>query len=199
MPNQERAKTVPLTVIGTLAVALIAIVNARTLFPVLMFYGIVITLIVVIVLLTGYILLGERISRYVGSKIRERKQNILSKKYFEDFKDFVKEFCNLPEFKSPTLGIIRILNDIPPGKNREKEEEVNFLINRLTIKFASILRDPVCGADSSFKQELLFGLSKSQINRQVLSQYVREFENFIQLHKSLYVDESVTIARKIGI
>jgi len=83
MPNHERVKTVPLTVIGTLAVALIAIVNARTLFPVFMFYGIVITLIAVIGLLTGYIFLGNRISRYIWNKRWNRKLNIVSQKYFE--------------------------------------------------------------------------------------------------------------------
>jgi hypothetical protein len=185
MYEPEKVKLVSLTAIITLAGLLIVIIGNHSLFPELLFYSIVMILIGVIIVLVGYSFLWKHTSNYIRTRLWRRKQNILARKYFEDFSDFVDRFTSLREFNNISLGITGILKGLPTAI------QINIILNEFPI----ILQNPL----NNLKQRLNnLRFYRSEINEPNLSSLAKEFENYVALHKRLYVDLFVTMAREGG-
>jgi len=193
MAEQERSKLISLTTITALAGLLIAIISARSAFPEPLFYGIVIIFTGVIVILVGYMFLWERSARYFRGKLWRRRQTLLSRKYFQSFKDLVEKFMSLSEFKGGTQGILQVLSSLITDKGGTQ----GLMINRILSEFDPVLRNPL----NDFKQRMdnLSWYSKSEINERLLSSLAKEFESYILIHKRLYVDFAVNTVREIGL
>ena len=194
MTEYGRPKSLALGATIALAGLLIAIIsaqNATALFPEILFYVIVIILIILIAILVVYDFLWQRTSRYVDTKLRERKWNSLARKNFDDFRSFVKEFTKLGEFTGESKGILLILESLL----QEATGRYGILIDTRTKEFASVLRNSVL----AFKQRLMqLHWKKREINYEFLQCLAKEFEGYISIHKQLYVDFTITMARQIG-
>jgi hypothetical protein len=190
--DPERGRiTVSLTAIIALVGLAIVVIGTHSLFPELLFYSIVVILIAVIVILLGEAFFWTRISRYVNGRSRRRKQNISARRYFVDFKDFVDRFTSLREFSGGSQGIIGILNELAETGTKE-----SLLTRNLANKFSVIMQNPL----NDLKQRLNnLCFSKSEVNGEFLSSLAKEFENYIALHKQLYVDLAVAAAREMGL
>lgn len=195
MSNHERTKVRAFSAIVALSGLLIVIISARTGFPELLFYSIVMILIGVIVVLVVYAFLWERSVRYIRNKMWKRKRNRLAREYFGDFRDFVERFTSLREFSDTSKGIIAVLHGLP--KNIPEKENFGVLIGAMVHEFAYILRNPL--NDLKKRLDDLCFWKKKEINYEFLSCLVKEFENYVKIHKRLYVDFTVTKAREIGL
>ena len=199
MSNQERTKLVSFTAIIALATLLIVIISNHTVFPKLLFHSMVIVLVGVIVVLVVYAFRWQRSERYIRNKIWGRKMNRLARSYFDDFKDFVNRFTSLREFSGGvSQGITGLLIQIGglPKNVPKREKKFSTLINMRINNFSFILQNPL----NELKQKLdNLHWKKKEINYEFLSCLVKEFENYIMLHKRLYVDFTVTMAREIGL
>jgi hypothetical protein len=146
----------------------------------------------VIVVLVVYAFLWERTARYVRIKLWKRKMNRLARNYFEDFRDFVERFTSLREFSGTSKGIMGILDGLLKKAPTARGE----LISARIKNFGLTLQSPL----NSFKQRLYnLRWKKKDINYDFLSCLVKEFENYVVLHKLLYVDFAVTMARELGL
>jgi hypothetical protein len=191
MYDQDRGKALSLTAIITLAGLVIVVIGAHSLFPELLFFSIVVVLIGVIVVIVGHLFFWERTRRYVSGRLRRKKYDSFARKYFEDFMGFVNSFTSLREFNSPLQGIVAILSDLKQVSTKDS----SWINNRVT-EFPYVMQNSL----NSFKQRLdELRFCKSEINEKLLSTLVKEFENYIMLHKTLYVDLTVRTAREIGL
>jgi len=189
--QESRRITVSLASIVALAGLVIVIINAHSLFPELLFYSIVVILITVIVILLGEAFFWTRISRHITRRLWRRKQNILARKYLEDFIDFVNRFTSLREFSNVSLGITGILNELAGMGTKESS-----WIRNLASQFGNIIQNPL----NNFKGRLNnLHYYISEVNEEFLSSLAKEFESYIALHKQLYVDFAVIKAREIGL
>jgi len=193
MSDQERAvKVVSFSALIAIVGLLIIMINVHSLFPEFVFYSTVLVLVSVIVVLVVYAFLWYRASRYVTMRLWRRKQNILARKHFEDFKDFVERFTSLSEFRNVSQGINGVLEGLLKHSLLASGDLINTRINA----FGLILRDPI----NNFKQRLdALHWNKRDVNREFLSSLAKEFENYVGLHKQLYVDFAVIMAREIGL
>lgn len=188
MSNDDRTKWASFTAIVALCGLLIAIIANHNAFPELLFHSIVIVLLTVIVIFVAYALLWQRSVRYINSKMWTRKQNRLSRKYFEEWRDHVDSFTSLKEFKNVAQGITGVLEDLI---QKSPAKPIASLIRARITNFSSILHNPL----QSFKQVVdKLHWHKEKINYDFLSSLVREFENYVEIHKRLYVDFAVTIS-----
>ena len=199
MSNHERIKWVSFTAITALAGLLIAIIANHTAFPELLFCGIVTVVIGVIVVLVGYAFLWERSASYIRRKMSIRKSNSLAREYFDDFRDFVNRFTSLREFSGGVsqgiTGLLMQLGGLPKNVPK-REKKVSTLINMRINNFSFILQNPL--NELKLKLDNLHW-KKKEINYEFLSCLVKDFENYVMLHKRLYVDFTVTMAREIGL
>ena len=191
MSYQEKNRLVAFTIILALVGLLIVVLNTSSLYPPVMFYGMIVIIIGLIVTFSGYAFLWEHATRYIRRRLRKRKRNILARRYFGDFKDFVDRFTSFREFNDLSQGITGLMMQL-----NEKTPKYRVLINARTNDFNRILRDPLNDLKQRLK-ELSF--SKSEINNEITSCLVKQFENHIKLHKELYVDFFVITAREIGL
>ena len=192
MSFQQRDRTISLTGLVAIASLLIVIVSAHSLFPELLFYSIVMILIGVIVVLVGYALLWERTSQHVRTRLWRRKQNILARKCFEEFTDFVDRFTSLREFRNAPQGITDILSSLPLASEKVGHPWTHHATN----EFASIVQNPLNDLKSRLN---VLRFYRSEVNQRILLNLAKEFENYIMLHKRLYVDLTVIKAGEIGL
>jgi len=191
MYDQDRGKALSLGAIVALVGLVIVVINAHSLFPELLFCSITVVLIGVIVFLVGHMFFWERTKRYVGERLRSKKRNSFARKYFEDFTGLVNTFTSLREFNAASLGIVGILTSLEEASNKDKP-----WIDNRAYEFPYVMQNPL----QSFKQRLdELRFYKSEINERVLSNLVKEFENYIMLHRKLYVDLTVKTAQEIGL
>jgi len=191
MSDQEKVKIASFAAIAGLTAVLIAVISARSAFPEILFYLLVTFFTGGIALLIGYMFLWERTSRYVRKRLWRRKQNILARRHFEDFREMVERFTSLREFSSISQGITGILSGLPLSYSKESS-----WISKHISEFPYIMQNPL----NDFKQRLTsLHYEKSQINEKTLSNLAHEFENYVMLHKRLYVDLTVTTARELGL
>lgn len=191
MYDQDRGKALSLTAIIALVGLVIVVISAHSLFPEFLFYSITILLIGVIVVLVGHMFFWERTKRYISGRSYRRKENTFSRKYFEDFVEFVNIFTSLREFYGESQGITRVLSDL--GKASTKDSP---WIDKRVREFPFVVQNPL----NDLKQSLnSLHFEKSGINGKLLSTLVREFENYVRLHKQLYVDLTVMTARELGL
>lgn len=191
MAYEEKTKVVSFSAIVALAGLLIVIISAHALFSEIVFYSIILILISVIVILVAYAFLWWRIARYISHKLRKRKHDSLAQLHFDDFREFVERFTSLGEFRNVSLGITGILERLtrksPPVKN-------SVLINERIKIFGTLLQSPL----NNFKQKLdNLRWNRKEVKYEFLSSIVREFENYVRLHKQLYVDFAVLMADEI--
>jgi hypothetical protein len=192
MTYDEKTRFVVFSAIAALAGLLIVVINAHALFPQLLFYSVVIVLIGVIVVLVVYAFFWQPTKRYAESKRWNRKMNKLARRHFGDLRDFSEKFTSLPEFQGQSQGVIRILEDLVKKANTVQGN----LIQTRTQEFDHILRNPL----NDFKGRLRnLQWRKKSINYAFLSSIVKELENYVALHKRLYVDFVVKMAREIGL
>lgn len=191
MSNHERTKVYAFSAIVALVGLLIVIIGTHTLFSELLFYGMVVVLIGLIVVLVAYTFLWQRTVRYIRTKIRKRKHDSLAREYFDDFRDFVERFTSLGEFRG-SKGITGILDDLL----KKAPSERGLLIDARIKNFNPILHNPM----NDFKQKVnnLYWHMKD-LNHEFLSCLAREFENYVRLHKHLYVDFAAAMARELGL
>jgi len=189
MQYDDRTKIASFTAIGALCALLIAIIANHNAFPELLFHSIVGVLITVIVIFVAYAFLWQRSVLYIRSKMWTRKQNRLSQKYFGEWRDHVNNFASLKEFENVSLGITGILADLI---QKNPPEPIASLVRTRIENFSLILRNPL----SNFKQRTnnLHWHKKKMLNCDFLSSLVKEFENYVEIHKRLYVDFAVTIS-----
>lgn len=192
MSNHEGTKRFSLAAITALAGLLIVIVANHGAFPEVLFLSIVTILIGVIVVLVIDAFLWDRTARSVQSKMRRRKDNNLARKHFDDFRAFVERFTSLGEFKNVSQGITGVLQDLVKKATSHEGGLIDMRFNN----FVSIIAIPL----NDLKQRLndLYWRKKKEMNYEFLSSLVREFENYVMIHKRLYVDFTVTMAKKIG-
>lgn len=192
MSNHERTKLVSFTAIIALAGLLIAIITNYRAFPELLFYGIVTVVIGVIVVLVVNAFLWQRCTSYIRRKMSIRKSNSLAREYFDDFREFVERFTSLGEFRNVSQGITGILQALL----KKVPTKHDSLISERIKNAGSILQNPL----PDFKQRLdNLQWKKKELNYELLSCLVTEFENYVRLHKRLYVDFAVTIARELSL
>jgi len=191
MYDQDRGKALSLTAIATLAGLVIVVISTHSLFPEFLFYSIIVVLIGIIVVLVGHLFFWERTKGYVSRRLRRKKDNRFARKYFEDFMGFVNSFTSLREFNNASQGIAGILSDLKEASTKDSP----WIDNRVK-EFPYVMQNSL----NSFKQRLNdLHFYKSEINEKILSNLVKEFENYIMTHKTLYVDLTVTTAREIGL
>jgi len=125
--------------------------------------------------------------------MRDRKKNKLAKEYLGGLRDFLEKFTSTPEFQGQSGGITGILENLVKKANTVQGN----LIQTRVQEFEHILRQPM----SSLKQRVntLCWHKKEEINYEFLSCIVKQFEEYVGLHKRLYVDFAVIIAGKIGL
>ena len=195
MSVYERSKSLSLTVIIALAGLLIAIVSAQSatnLFPELLLYSIVVILMSIIVVLFLYDFLWHRASVFVNTWLRNKRMNRLARECFEDFRSFIERFTNLPEFSGESRGIIQTLESLLKKAN----SSYGVMIDTRVKEFGTVLRNAI----NQFKQRLdELHWQKKEINYEFLNNLVKEFEGYVLLHKQLYVDFTISVARKIGL
>ena len=192
MSNLDTTKLVAFTAIIALVGLIAIVINQHTLFSELVFQSIVIILIGVIVILVVNAFLWQRSERYIRNKIWRRKMKSLARSYFDDFRDFVERFTSLGEFRNVSHGITGILEALL----KKVPTEHDSLISERIKNAGSILQNPL----RDFKQKLdNLHWKKKEINYEFLSCIVRDFENYVTLHKRLYVDFAVTMARELGL
>jgi len=189
MSNHERTKWASFTAIATLAGLLIVIISQHTLFPELLFYSVVTILIGVIVVLVAYAFLWKRIVRDVRTWRRKRRENILARKYFGDFRDFVDRFSDL---STRIMGTLEALDKVSAGTGFDRT-----ISRRITGVFIGILQTPL--SDLRRRLNDLWWHSKSEINCTILECLVKEFEGYVTLHMRLYIDLASIIASRIGV
>jgi len=116
----------------------------------------------------------------------------LSRKHFGEFNDFVQKFAKFPEFNNVSQGITGVLQDL---LNKTIKAQGTIIQARIS-DFGAILKEPI----SRFSERSgNLRWRKREINYEFLSCLVKEFENYIALHKWLYVDFTVVKAREIGL
>ena len=113
--------------------------------------------------------------------------NSLARDYYYDFRDFVDRFS---EVSKGIKGILKGLS------SKQPKERFSVLITARTGNFKSIFENPL----NDFKKRLdnLYW-KKKEMNYEFLSCLVKEFENYVTLHKLMYVDFAVVMAREIGL
>lgn len=191
MSYQEKNRLVAFTIILALVGLLIVVLNTSSLYPPIMFYGMIVIIIGLIVTFSGYAFLWERARRFIRMWWWKRKRNVLARRYFGDFKDFVDRFTSFREFSDVSQGITGLMMQL-----NEKTPKYRVLINARTSYLSRILRDPLNDLKEKIRQ---LSFSKSEINDEITSCFVKQFENHITLHKQLYVDFFVITAREIGL
>lgn len=96
MSNEEPKKHEKLglitAIIGSLAIILVAVISAHSIFPQVLFYSIVIVFSAVILGLLIYQFIYPPVLRIIRNVRFRRKQNILVLQYSNTFRDLVKEF-----------------------------------------------------------------------------------------------------------
>ena len=191
MSYQEKNRLVAFTIIVALIGLLIVVLNTSSLYPPVMFYSMTIVIMGLMVVFSSYAFLWERATRYIRMWWWKRKRNASARRYFGDFKDFVDRFTSFREFNNVSQGITGLMMEL-----NEKTPKYRVLINARTNYFSRILRDPLNDLKQKIRQ---LSFSKSEINDEIASCLVKQFENHIMLHKQLYVDFFVITAREIGL
>jgi hypothetical protein len=197
MSDREKTKWASFTAIATLAGLLIIIVNAHALFSELMFYGLVLTVMTIIVIVFVYAFLGERTARYVRGKMMKRERNRLSRAYFMEFSSLIDRFIPFADFGSIDRGTPRVLDSL---RRSAQGVEVRLIQSRIQIG-AQILQSPISDFDERlcYLDECAGWNHWEDINYELLSNLAKEFENYVRLHKTLYIDFIVEMARDIGL
>jgi len=116
----------------------------------------------------------------------------LSRKHFEEFNNFVQRFASFPEFNNPAQGITGVLDTLL----KKAIGAQGTIIQARISDFSAILKESVSrfiGRSGNLRWR------KKEINYEFLSCLVQEFENYVALHKWLYVDFTVIKAREIGL
>ena len=94
--SKSESKLTPLaTIIGGLAVILVAFIAARDSFPAYLFYVVVIFLLIIIVSFLIYGFLAHPIYDFIKKRRETRRLNALAKKHFNEFKNFTDTFGEL--------------------------------------------------------------------------------------------------------
>lgn len=191
MSNNERTKLIAFTAIGVLCALLIAIITNHSAFPEFFFHSIVMVVIGVIVVLAVGAFLWQSSTRYINTKMWTRKHNRLAQRYFDDWRDHVRSFISLGEFKNPTHGITGILESLV---RKSPPKPIVSLIRARITNFGTILRNPLQNFEKAVDE---WHWRKKELNYEFLSSLVREFESYVDIHKALYVDFVVTMSGEI--
>jgi len=108
---EKESKVGPLAgIIGALAGIFIIIVAAHASFPIYLYYGAVISLLVAIFSLLIFGFLAHPLYNFINKRREIKKHNALAKKYFDTFERFTKKFGELL-WESKTVNIPDALRD----------------------------------------------------------------------------------------
>ena len=177
----ERSGEIALLIV--LASTLLFVISQYNIFSAQVFV-IVILLSMSIFIIVVYGFLGQRISDFIKRKLKERKDNELANKCFEEFKEFVDRFGENVKSGGHSDNIPYVLS--------------NFLRHEKTGKVNNI------SIPDYYMIDGLFHSFKQQINRfdgtkEDFSIIIKQFDQMIRIYNELYVCNPVNEIIKTGI
>lgn len=167
------------SIIGALVALLIVIVAARSIFPPIMFQGIVVVLMGLIVFVNGWGMFGEVFVRFVKKTMMAGKHYFLARKYFKEFDRFVDK---LGELLEP-----RRCDNIPYTLNRIQSSE-------------PVFRDILLLTVDDFRDLFVVfrnGIGKLPRNRKMFLMFIECFECLLNSYNRLCICKPVEQIRNI--
>jgi len=167
------------TIIGALTAILISMIAARDYFAPTFVNVVVIVLLVMIVIVNGYGIFGDKIIRCVKKVVKERRENKLANNRFNEFDRFMDKFG---EFVEPRRcdNIVYTLTQI---KNKEA------VFSDILLLSAEYFNDIFIVLREAFQ--------KSRRNKESLLLLIKCFEVLLNAYNKLYICEPVEQIRSI--
>jgi hypothetical protein len=173
------------TIIAALVVVLITVVAARASFPVYLYYGVVISLLVAIFALLIYGFLAHPIYIFLKRRREIRKHNVLARKYFGEFTHFTERFGEFLEQKGRDGK-----NDIPSILHYLHNNEAFITLRDLSLPPSA------CGHLFNCYKERLKRFDRTMADFSLL---VGEFESILELYNNHCICNQVAEIRRIGL
>lgn len=177
---EKESKLAPLaTIIGSLAVILVAFIAARDSFSAYLFYVVVIFLLIAIVSFLIYGFLAHPIYDFIKKRRETRRLNALAKKHFNEFKNFTDIFGELVD---PSRGdnIPRALKDL---NSSQEFRNISFLSPQ-----------DLYNLFNSFKERL----KRFDRTKEDFSLLVNEFDSILEMYNKHCIYNPVIEIRRIG-